>query len=455
MVSPSGSTIDEAEAFLAAHPEIVAFDLVLIDANGIARGKIVRRHELLAIYREGRHLPGSILGLDVFGEDVEATGLVWSDGDADRRAWPVPGSLRPLVWTDPPRGEVQLTLHELDGRPMGADPRHALAAQVEAAASEGYTPVMAFELEFYLLDRGEVEAARLPLTGERPMATQVYGLDALDRLEPFTRDVYRAAEAMTLPLETMISEYARGQYEFTLRHRADALAAADDLSRAKRMLRAIAARHGMVASFMAKPFADRAGSGMHCHASLAGPDGANLFADPEAGQLSPLLRHSIGGLVERIEESMLVFAPHLNSWRRFAAESYAPMGTTWGVNNRSVAVRVPEGAAKTRHLEQRVAGIDANPHLVAAATIAAMLEGIAGRSEPEPPVTGNGYAGTSDPALPDDWRAAIERAAESDFLAEALGRRMRDVFVALKRAEWRRFAAEITALERIAYTETV
>lgn len=152
---------------------------------------------------------------------------------------------------------------------------------------------------------------------------------------------------------------------------------------------------------------------------------------------------------------MLVFAPHLNSWRRFAAESYAPLGTTWGVNNRSVAVRVPEGAAKTRHLEQRVAGIDANPHLVAAVTVAAMLEGIAGRSEPEPPVTGNGYAGTSDPVLPDDWRAAIERAAESDFLAEALGRRMRDVFVALKRAEWRRFAAEVTALERIAYTETV
>lgn len=458
MVSVSGSTIEEAEAFLAAHPEIVAFDLVLIDANGIARGKIIRRHELLPIYAGGRHLPGSILGLDVFGEDVEATGLVWSDGDADRRAWPVPGSLKPLPWTTPPRGEVQLTLFELDGRPMAVDPRHALAAQVTAAGAAGFTPVMAFELEFYLLDRAEGaarDAGPLPLTGERPMATQVYGLDALDRLEPFVDAVWRAADAMELPLETLISEYARGQYEFTLHHRADALAAADDLSRAKRMLRAIAARHGLTACFMAKPFADRAGSGMHCHASLAGPDGANRFADPAEGGLSPLLAHAIGGLLARVEDSMLVFAPHLNSWRRFAAESYAPTGATWGVNNRSVTVRVPEGPGSTRHLEQRMAGIDANPHLVAAVTLAAMLEGIAEASDPGAPVTGNGYAGAGSARLPEDWRAAIEGAAGADFLARALGPRLRDVFVALKRAEWRRFSAEITPLERIAYGETV
>lgn len=459
MTSPSGSTVDEAEAFLAAHPEIVAFDLVLVDANGIARGKIVRRHELIAIYREGRHLPGSILGLDVFGEDVEETGLVWSDGDADRRAWPVPGSLKPQPWTNPPRGEVQLTLYELDGTPMPVDPRHALAAQVAAAGRAGFTPVAAFEIEFYLLDRAE-GAARdsgpLPLTGERPRTTQVYGLDALDRLEPFTAAVWRAAEATGLPLETLISEYAPGQYEFTLHHRADALAAADDLSRAKRMLRAIAARHGLTASFMAKPFADRAGSGMHCHASLAGPDGANRFADVVEGEIAPLLRHAIGGLLATVADSMLVFAPHLNSWRRFAAESYAPSGAaTWGVNNRSVTVRVPAGAGRTRHLEQRMAGIDANPHLVAAVTLAGMLKGIGEAIDPGAPVTGNGYAGTAGAELPEDWRGAIEWAATSDFLAAALGTRMRDVLVALKRAEWRRFAAEITPLERLAYGETV
>lgn len=457
MTSPSGSTIDEAQAFLAEHPEIVAFDLVLVDVNGIARGKIVRRHELLGLYRDGRHLPGSILGLDVFGEDVEATGLVWSDGDADRRAWPVPGSLVPLAWTDPPRGEVQLTLYELDGRPMSADPRHALAAQVAAAKAEGFTPVTAFEIEFYLLDRADParDAARLPLTGERPEAIQVYGLDALDRLEPFTKAVYAGAEALGLPLETLISEYGRGQYEFTLRHRADALAAADDLARAKRMLRALAARHGMIACFMAKPFADRAGSGMHCHASLAGPDGANLFADRTEGEIAPLLAHAIGGLVETVDDSMPVFAPHLNSWRRFAAESYAPTGASWGVNNRSVTIRVPAGPAASRHLEHRMAGIDAQPHLVAAVTIAGIRRGIARAIDPGAPITGNGYAGAASETLPRDWRGAIERAATSPFLADALGTRLRDVFVALKRAEWRRFAAEITALERIAYGETV
>ena len=195
---PEAADIAEAEAFLAAHPEITAFDLVLIDLNGIARGKIIRRHELLPIFRSGRHLPGSILGLDVTGEDVEETGLVWSDGDADRRAWPIAGSLVPLPWTSPPRGELRLALFELDGTPMAADPRHALARQVKLLEADGFHPVLAYELEFYLLDRertadGNFQPLRLPLSGERPDGIQVYGVTELDRLEPFIDAVYRGA----------------------------------------------------------------------------------------------------------------------------------------------------------------------------------------------------------------------------------------------------------------------
>jgi glutamine synthetase len=144
--------LSEAQEFLAQHPDIQSFDLVLTDANGIARGKIIRRHELLGLYQSGRHLPISILGLDILGEDVDGTGLVWDQGDADRRAWPIAGSLRALHGTTPPRGEVMVQLYELDGSPMLADPRHALARQIAALADMGLHPAGAFELEFYLLD---------------------------------------------------------------------------------------------------------------------------------------------------------------------------------------------------------------------------------------------------------------------------------------------------------------
>ena len=127
MTSPFGSTIDEARDFLDAHPEIEAFDIVLTDANGIGRGKIIRRHELLGLYEGGRHLPISILGLDITGEDVHETGLIWDSGDGDLRGWPIPGTLKPLFGTSPARGQVLISMYQLDGAPMAADPRHALA----------------------------------------------------------------------------------------------------------------------------------------------------------------------------------------------------------------------------------------------------------------------------------------------------------------------------------------
>jgi len=444
--------VEEAEAFLARHEDIAAFDLVLIDPNGVARGKIIRRHELLPLFRSGRHLPGSILGLDISGADVEETGLVWDDGDADRLAWPIRGSLVELPWTSPRRGEVRVSLYELDGSPMGADPRHALAGQIERCRSMDMSPVLAFELEFYLLDAetdafGQPRAARMPLTGEVPRGNQVYSVDALDRLEPFIEALYACAAAQELPAETLISEYAPGQYELTLRHRTDGLRAADDLVMLKRLVRGLALRHGMRANFMAKPFADRAGSGMHLHASLADASGRNLFADVDE-DLAPLLRHAIAGVQQTMAESMLVFAPNLNSWRRFARNSYAPTAPTWGRNNRSVAIRVPAGSPANRHFEHRSPSVDANPYLVAATVLAGMRHGIRNRLQPD--AEASSYSSGDHGALPPDWRSAIERAAGSDFVKGALGERLAAVFVALKRAEYLRFAAEVTA-EEFAY----
>lgn len=457
-LSPSGSSVQEAEDFLNAHPEIEAFDIVLHDANGIGRGKIIRRHELLGLYKGGRHLPISILGLDIVGEDVHETGLIWDQGDGDLRAWPIPGTLKPLHGTNPPRGELLMSMYHLDGAEMTSDPRHALKRQVAAMAAEGLHPAGAFELEFFLLDPDRsqgVRPAAAVLDGRRSDWTEVYSVDHLHGMEPLFSDIYRAAELMDIQAETVISEYAPGQYELTLHYRTDVMQAADDLIRLKRIVRMQARRHGVVACFMAKPIEKYAGSGMHFHVSLCDDTGANVFAEAVEGQWTDTIRHAIGGLRQTMGESMLVFAPHANSWRRFANQSYAPVSPSWGVNNRSVALRIPAGDVRARRVEHRPAGVDANPYLVGATILAGIRHGLANRIDPGPETKGNGYEGAPDLPIPGDWREAIRAAQGSAFLKEALGADMHRTFTAIKAAEYQRVARWIADVDYELYLHNV
>jgi glutamine synthetase len=462
MTSPSGSTLSEASDFLAAHPDIEAFDIVLTDANGIGRGKIIRRHELIGLYENGRHLPISILGLDIVGEDVHETGLIWDSGDGDLRAWPIPGTLVPLHGTSPARGQVLMSMYRLDGTPMGSDPRHALARQAEAFAAKGLRPAGAFELEFFLLanerdGNGRIQPARAVLDGLASAKTEVYSVDHLHGMEPLFSDIYAAAKAQGIPAETVISEYAPGQYELTLNYRKDILRAADDLLMLKRLVRLQARRHGVTACFMAKPIEDYAGSGMHLHVSMQDETGRNVFAEEEEGAWSDTILTALGGLTGTMGESMLVFAPHANSWRRFVAQSYAPVAPTWGVNNRSVALRIPAGSKSARRIEHRPSGVDANPYLVAATVLAGIAKGMDERLDPGPETVGNGYADEANgrPAMPANWLAAIEAAEGSAFLKSALGPEMHRTFCAIKRAEYLRVARTVSELDYHLYLHTV
>ena len=457
---PSGATLAEAEAFLAAHPEIEAVDIVLHDSNGIGRGKIIRRHELPSLYKSGRHMPISILGLDICGEDVHETGLIWDQGDGDLRAWPIPGTLKPLHNTTPPRAEVFLSLYELDGRPMTSDPRHALQRQVDAFAKRGLKPAGAFELEFFLLARdrgpdGQARPAADVLDGRESRKTEVYSVDHLHGMLPLFSDIYKGAERAGITAETMISEYAPGQYELTLHYRADVMQAADDLVRLKRIVRQQARAHGVVACFMAKPIADYAGSGMHFHVSLQDETGRNVFAEEPGQDWMPTLLHALGGLRATMAESMLIFAPHLNSWRRFANQSYAPVSTNWGVNNRSVALRIPEGELRARRIEHRPSGVDANPYLVATTVLAGILHGLDNQIDPGPETTGNGYEDDAASTMPRDWGAAIRAAEGSAFLKAALGEDMHRTFTAVKAAELARVARTISEVDFDLYLHTV
>ena len=460
LTSPSGSLSAEAEQFLQDHPEIEAFDIVLHDANGIGRGKIIRRHELTGLYQSGRFLPISILGLDICGEDVHETGLIWDQGDGDLRAWPIPGTLKPLHGTAPARGELLMSMYHLDGALMTSDPRHALQRQVDALAAEGLFPAAAFELEFFLLanDRGpdgRVRPADAVLDGRASTKTEVYSVDHLHGMEPLFSDIYAGAKAQGITAETMISEYAPGQYELTLHYRKDVMQAADDLIRLKRIVRLQARRHGVTACFMAKPIEKYAGSGMHFHVSLLDAAGRNVFTEAEDGQWNPLLLQAIGGMRATMGESMLVFAPHANSWRRFANQSYAPVSPTWGVNNRSVALRIPAGDKRARRIEHRPSGVDANPYLVAATVLAALRHGLATHADPGPETTGNGYEAEDGLAIPVDWRSAILAAQKSAFLKEALGVDMHRTFTAIKAAEYARVNRTIADVDYDLYLHTV
>lgn len=441
-MSPTGSQLQEAHDFLARHPEVEAVDIVLTDAHGIGRGKIIRRHELESLYTSGRGMPASLFAQDISGDDVEGALATQDDGGGDSRCWPIPGTLGLIPATG--RGVVLVSMHT--DHPQPADPRNLLMAQISRAEAMGFTPMGAMELEFYLVDRerdakGAVQPARYPLTGRQSHATNTMSVDELDEMSPFFDAVYEGGKALGLPMESLISEYAAGQYELTLRYR-DLARAADDIILAKRLLRATARRFGMEACFMAKPFGQRSGSGMHLHLSLT-RDGVNLFSD------GPLMAQAIGGIRNHMAETMLVLAPFLNSWRRFASTVYSPASNTWGEEDRNVALRIPSGSAKTRHFEHRVAGVDANPYLVAAVTLGTALDGIEVKADPGP-------AGAADDRpLPKSWAEAIQLFETSETMKRILGAPFHAGFSAIKRAEYDRLAVEVTDVEWQLYGFTV
>ena len=206
---------------------------------------------------------------------------------------------------------------------------------------------------------------------------------------------------------------------------------------------------------MAKPIADYAGSGMHFHVSLQDETGRNVFAEEPGQDWMPTLLHALGGLRATMAESMLIFAPHLNSWRRFANQSYAPVSTNWGVNNRSVALRIPEGELRARRIEHRPSGVDANPYLVATTVLAGILHGLDNQIDPGPETTGNGYEDDAASTMPRDWGAAIRAAEGSAFLKAALGEDMHRTFTAVKAAELARVARTISEVDFDLYLHTV
>lgn len=440
---------DECRRFLDANPDVAFFDLFFTNMTGVPRGKRLRRNEIDAVFANGRLLPGSLLVVDTAGRDTPETGLVWETGDCDWLALPIPGRLTRAPWLGDDMGQLMLSMHEEDRTPCALDPRQVLARVLDRFAADGLRPVVACELEFYLLDERR-DRRGVPV---RPRATrsahpEILGLAEIEDEAAFLRELWTTGDALGLPLEGAIAESGAGQFELTLGHKADALAAADDAVVFKRAVKGVARRHRREATFMAKPWTEAPGSGLHVHVSVVDADGRNMMADP-APEGSDALRHALGGMRALMAESMAIFAPTMNSFRRLRRASHAPVAARWGVDNRTVALRIPAGPPAGRRIEHRVAGADAHPHLVLAAVLSGLHHGITRRIDPGEPTIGNGYADPPGPgeALPIDWFAAVDVFGRSAMLRDYLSDAFVDAFACLKRVEQARLTAQVTDVD--------
>lgn len=446
----------QAKAFFDANPDIEVLEAFVIDVNGVPRGKWIPRERALDVLTKGMAMPRSVYALDVWGRDVHAAGLAEGTGDPDGMCFAVPGTLSRVTWLSRPTAQVLLQM-KVGDESFFADPREVLANVLARFKALKLTPVVATELEFYLIDpvRSALDPVRPPNTRDgrwHTGQTQVLSISELQDFEEVFHGISSAARAQNVPADTTLRENGPGQYEINLNHVPDALAAADYAVLLKRIVKGVARANDLDATFMAKPYGKQAGSGMHVHFSILDEHGRNIFVG-ENGP-SEKLMHSVGGLLQNMGESMAVFAPHQNSYRRLRPSEHAPTYASWGFDNRSAAVRVITAPKPATRIEHRVAGSDTNPYLVLVMILSAALAGMKERLAPGGAITGDDHAINHEP-LPTNWDYAVQRFGKSSFAYAALGQKFRGLYTACKQQEISEFSLRVTDVEYDAYIRTV
>ncbi len=443
----------ELRAFRRKHPQVKMVEVLLPDVNGILRGKRVAWDEAEALYREGLKVCASTPLVDSRGEIAFELDIGTRDGDPDIMSRPVAGALAPAPWLGQDAvAQTLVLLRDLEGAPWFADPRCVLQRVDARLRDAGFRAVVAMEFEFYLLAPGAAAAPRpqlggIPGTGLRQEGLQYGSLEDLWDCDALFMDVQRYCEAQRVPANTALPEFAPGQFEINLRHVDDPVVACDHGVMLKRIIKGAARQHGLGAAFMAKPFAESAGSGLHVHLSLLDSQGRNVFANPRAKTrpaVSAALKHAIGGLQQTMAESMAIFAPNANSYRRLQPESFAPLAPDWGYNHRAVALRLPVCDHANMRIEHRAAGADANPYLVAAAILAGVHHGIVNRCEPSAMVAEGALLERQEATLPRRWDAALDRFKESSILPDYLGEEFCRVYALVRRSECERFHQQVS-----------
>lgn len=451
---------EEVALFLNDNPDIQYVDLLIADMNGVMRGKRIDIGALSKIYQNGVNLPMSIFSMDIMGETIEACGLGLDVGEPDLVCFPIKNTLAKASWHTNTNSvaQVLMAMYEHDGTPFYADPRHVLENACLRLKQLNLTAVVAVELEFYLFDRernsaGNIQAPILPKTNKREHYNQVYSVDTLAEYSDFLDDINHICQEQDVPADTAVAEYAPGQFEINLKHQADPLVACDNAMLLKRIIKAVADKHGFDCSFMAKPYQNEAGSGMHVHASVLNEQGDNIFAHEE-NDYSQALEYAIGGLLALLPASMSFLCPNVNSFKRFQPNTYVADSLTWGVDNRTVALRIPKSEKVATRIEHRVAGADANPYIVMSAIINSIHYGITNKLTPIKPYTGNATK-QQRVSLPTTASLALETLKQDKVMYQLMGEGFTKVYTIAKQYEIAQINAHISDIEISWYLKNV
>ncbi len=430
--------------------KVTEVECLVSDLSGIARGKISPTNKFLA--EQGMRLPESVLLQTVTGDFVDDD--VYYDlldpADIDMHCRPDENAVFLVPWALEPTAQVIHDTYDKMGNPIDLSPRNILKKVLALYTAKNWKPIVAPEMEFYLTERSPDPDYPLkpPVgrSGRQETGRQSYSIEATNEFDPLFEDMYDWCEAQGLDLDTLIHEEGTAQMEINFRH-GDALHLADQIFVFKRTMREAALRHNVAATFMAKPMTGEPGSAMHLHQSVVDlTTGKSVFANDD-GSMSALFLGHIGGLQKYIPDTLPLFAPNVNSFRRFLPDTSAPVNVEWGADNRTVGLRVPESDPQNMRVENRLPGADANPYLALAASLLCGYVGMVEGLNPSEPVVGRGYE-RRNLRLPLTLEQALECMEQSTMVKEYLGQRFPAAYVAVKRAEHENYKRVISSWER-------
>ncbi len=436
------------EEFITTN-RISEVECLVADMSGTARGKLLPPKKFLKGQRNrGLRIPEEIFTLTINGRFVKETEAV-SASAIDIYMEPDVNSVRMVPWYAEPTAQVICDAFHLNDEPVEIAPRHVLKRILQLYKDKGWRPVIAPELEFYLVKRNPdadypLEAA-VGRSGRKEPGGQAYGIDAANDFDPIVEDIYDFCEAQELDVDTLSHESGPAQLEINFNH-GDPLDLADQVFLFKRTVRQAALKHDVYATFMAKPHANEPGSSMHIHQSvLDSRSGKNIFAGKD-GKPSKLFLNHIGGLQRYLAAALPLCAPNVNSFRRLVPESDAPTNVHWGIDNRTVSLRVPASDASNLRVENRVPGADANPYLAFAASLACGYLGMTERIKPSEPVEGSAYRYAH--TLPINLDEALDKLNYTKPLKQVLGAKFVEAYQDVKFEEMQHFRRVISSWER-------
>jgi len=439
--------IEELDVWLRAE-NIDDIECMVADNAGIARGKSIPRAKFIdGLKNRQLRIPETLFGMTITGDFALNDYL--SETERDVFLEPDLDTICMTPWQSEPTATVICDAVHENGDPVDFSPRQVLRRVLKLYEAEGWQPIVAPEFEFYLLERQEevesIPVAPIGASGRRDAGSAPFSIDSLDEFAPYFDDVYDACEAQRINVDTLIHEAGPAQFEFNVEH-GPALNIADQSFLFKRILRQVAIRHNMFASFMASPYPDNFGSAMHIHQSvICMESGKNIFSDAD-GENTPLFLNHIAGMQKYLKDAIPLIAPFVNSYRRFSSGLSAPTNTHWSRENRSVGLRVPSGPPAARRIENRVAGSDVNPYLAIAASLACGYLGMKEGLKASPEFKGSAYEALGR-ALPRHFLDGVKNMRKCNALKDVLGEGFVETYLDAKEMEFENYSSVLSPWE--------